>query len=299
MNKYYIGVDAGATKTTACAYSTDGQTLQTATASFGNVTLDFVQGVKNIKQAIDEIIITQGVPIMVVLGISGVETGSLKEQVYNALQADFPNLYVTNDAMLGLYAALKGEDGILIIAGTGSIGYLKCGQELKRFGGWGHLINDDGSGYSIAIKAIRYIAYAFDNNNADTPLRKAIFSHLHITELRQLIDFTYKATKGEIAALVPIVVQTANAGDIQAVSILRWAGERLAFLAIGLCNQYNIQKPRIAISGSVIKKVNIVRKCFCDTLNCELDGYTLIDDDFTPAIGGYYIAVQKLKIEEC
>lgn len=289
MNRYYIGVDAGGTKTTATAYNEDGEALLSKVGGFGNVTVDMDKGLSNIIETIGEVIAELGEGAEIAVGIAGVETGNKKVIVQAELLKHYNNVFVTNDAYLGLYAALKGQDGILIISGTGSIGYLKRGDEMKRFGGWGHLINDDGSGYSIAIKAIRYIAYSFDTNNSETALKRAIFAHLDITHLKQLIDFTYKSSKGEIASLAAVVAKTAEEGDYQSQSILSWAGERLAYLAIGLCNQYNIIKPRIALSGSIIRNVVRVKKSFTDTLNCELSGYTLIDEDFDPQIGGYYL----------
>ena len=297
MKKYYIGVDAGGTKTTACAFSSEGELLLTSTAGFGNVTLDFDEGVANIKSAINEIVAELGNNYsLIVLGCAGIETGDNKSLVRFDLGEDYKDkVYVTNDAMLALYSALNGQDGILIIAGTGSIGYAKKADALIRFGGWGHLINDDGSGYTIAMKAIRYITYSFDTNNSESPLKKAIFNKLNITELKELIDFTYKATKGEIASLVPTVELVALDGDAQAESILQWAGERLAYLAIGLCSQHNLATPKIAVSGSILKKIPLVKKSFCDTLNCELDGYTLVDENFNPTMGGYYIAKEQLE----
>jgi len=289
--EYCIGIDAGGTKTIATAYSLDGEMLYESKAGFGNLTVDFEKGISNIQLAIDDVIKTLGDEhTFICLGCAGIETGDFKNQAQTKLKEKYGDMiYVTNDAMLALYSALRGKNGILIIAGTGSIGYLKVDDEVKRFGGWGHLINDDGSGYSIGIKAIRFIAYSFDTNKSDTVLKKMIFKHLNITELKQLIDFTYKATKADIAGLVPIVEKAAEHGDEQAISILSWAGERLAYLAIGLCHQYNIIIPKIAISGSVIKKTEIVKKSFLDILNSELEGYTIIDRDFNPTKGGYYI----------
>ncbi len=291
MDKYIIGIDSGGTKTTACAFSTDGMLICEEVTGFGNVTVDFDKGIANIKQAIDKIVSKLGQEYQLIcLGCAGIETGDKKAVVKEYLEKIYgEKVYVTNDAMLALYSALQGEDGILVIAGTGSIGYLKQGEAVKRFGGWGHLINDDGSGYSIVIKAIRYIAYSFDTNKSDTILKREIFEKLEITELKQLIEFTYKSSKGEVAALVPAVVKAAEEGDWQAQSILMWAGERLAYLAIGLCHEYNVIKPKIAVSGSVLKKINIVAESFRDTLNSELDGYTIFDNDFNPSKGACYI----------
>jgi N-acetylglucosamine kinase-like BadF-type ATPase len=289
--QYIIGIDAGGTKTTATAYSLEGEALQEEVTGFGNVTVDFEKGMANIQQAIDKIVEKQGPDYeLICLGCAGIETGDKKAQANEHLKSVYGDkIYVTNDAMLALYAALKGEDGALVIAGTGSIGYLKQGDEVKRFGGWGHLINDDGSGYSIVMKAIRYICYSFDTNNSETLLKKCVFEQLGITELRELVNFVYQSEKGKVAALMPAITKAADMGDFQAQSILCWAGERLAYLAIGLAKQYHVRKLKIAVSGSVIRKIDAVRQSFFDTLNSELSGYRIFDQDFNPTLGAYYI----------
>lgn len=295
--QYIIGIDAGGTKTTAAAFDLNGTKIAEEKGAFGNVTVDFDAGVSHICETVGLLMErVDGECIYLCLGCAGIETGGHKERAAAIFKERYPfPCFLTNDAMLGLYAALCGQDGILIIAGTGSIGYLKKDGALHRFGGWGHLINDDGSGYTIALKAIRFIAYSFDTNASETMLKKAVFAKLQITELRELIDFTYRSSKGEIAALVPAIEDCADKGDLQAQEILRWAGERLSMLAVGLCRQYEVSKPLVAVSGSILQKIPLVQKTFCTSLAREIGGYTLTADPFDPTKGGYYIWQEKTK----
>lgn len=294
MKNYIIGVDAGGTKTTAEGYSLAGDSLGLEVGGFGNTTVDFDRGIANICETVNRLLARLGEDCAYLcVGCAGIETGDLKPRAQKLLSERYPfPVFVTNDAMLGLYAALEGQDGVLVIAGTGSIGYLKQDGALRRCGGWGHLINDDGSGYTIAVRAIRKIADAFDTGpgHEDTPLKRAVFEHLGITELRQLIDFTYRSTKGEIAALVPIVEAVANGGDPEAVEILEWAGMCLANVAVRLCTQYGYTScPNIAVSGSVIRKTAITKRVFSRRLTAALGDYTFYDREFNPTIGGYYL----------
>ena len=134
---------------------------------------------------------------------------------------------------------------------------------MHRFGGWGHLINDDGSGYTIACKAIRFIAYSFDTNAEETMLKREIFSKLGIAQQSS-------------AALVPVVEECAKKGDPQAQEILRWAGERLAMLAVGLCQQYNEKQPLYSCVWKHPKKDSIRPTCllrFFEPRNRHLYAY--------------------------
>lgn len=294
MTEYIIGVDAGGTKTTATAYDTSGNMQNTATGEFGNVTVDFDKGIENIKATIDALLKTQkGVCRFICLGCAGIETGDKKQRATDILSKYYKDIAVfcTNDALLALYSALEGKDGVLIIAGTGSIGYLKKDGCLYRCGGWGHLINDDGSGYSIGIKAIRSITDSFDNNKTETPLKKAVFEKLNIKELKELIAFVYASDKAQIASLVPTVEALANSGDEEAVKILEWAGDCLAKTAKTLIKLYMPQQNLIALSGSVIKKTALVNKRFREQISSL--NPVITEKSFDPQKGGYYIYKEK------
>lgn len=296
--EYLIGVDAGGTRTVAQAYDKSGNLLCEALSGPGNLTASFEQAVENITLVIKEILDKHKGDscIYACIGCAGAETGDLKikatAKLFEGFNRSISRIFVTNDAMLALSSALEGKNGVLIISGTGSIGYLKKGKSFARFGGWGHLLSDEGSGYYIGITAIRFICYSQDRGDINTPLKNSVFEALSITEHRQLIDFTYKAQKGEIAALSKTVEEAAAAGDPQAKMILFKAGEKLAYLAINLLQQNIILRPEIAISGSVLKKSDAVKQAFIETLNLRVKDYTLRENTFEPAKACCYLYSQ-------
>ena len=57
-----------------------------------------------------------------------------------------------NDMVCGWAGSLGCEDGINIVAGTGSIGYGERQGRTARVGGWGEVFSDEGSAYWIAIR---------------------------------------------------------------------------------------------------------------------------------------------------
>lgn len=289
--KYIIGVDAGGSETKAAAYSQTGESIFKVTGGFGNVTVDFDIAIHNIKTTIDTVINHIGNDYaFICLGCAGIETGDNIKITKNILRQIYGNnTQVTNDANLALYGALKGKNGILVVAGTGSIGYLKNDNECKRYGGWGHLIDDAGSGYSIAMNAIRHITSLNDKELPRDILANEIYSRLDIDVQKQLIDFVYTSTKSDIAQLVPVIVMKAYQEDQVSIDLLIKAGQDLANLAIQLTRQNNLVNPTIAISGSIIAKINIVFESFKQELDKEIKVYNLINDEFPSTIGAYYI----------
>ncbi len=59
-----------------------------------------------------------------------------------------------NDMVCAWAGSLGGEDGINIVAGTGSIGYGERRGRSARAGGWGEVFGDEGSAYWIAVQGL-------------------------------------------------------------------------------------------------------------------------------------------------
>src|ERR1700733_11087699 len=89
------------------------------------------------------------------IGLSGMSRDEDQELLKSAISSlpEFASakLHIESDATLTLKAVLpEGNEGILLIAGTGSvILYQPGGKAPRRIGGWGPLLSDDGSGYRI------------------------------------------------------------------------------------------------------------------------------------------------------
>ena len=145
--KYILGVDGGGTKTEAIAYDLEGNILSKGLSSFGNLLINTEKALENIKDAITqctkELKINECIHIY--LGIAGVSAGDNKEKVKKYIVENFNcKTTVVNDAELALSALLKGKDGFLTIAGTGSICIGHYKNKKVRVGGWGHILGDEG-----------------------------------------------------------------------------------------------------------------------------------------------------------
>ncbi len=128
---------------------------------------------------------------------------------------------VINDGELALKAVLKGEDGVLTIAGTGSICIGIRNNIKDKCGGWGHLLGDEGSGYSIAIKALRRMIHEQELNLERSRLHKEILKELNITNTDEICAFVYSSTKDKIASLTTLISKLAEEGEENAIAILK------------------------------------------------------------------------------
>lgn len=293
MESYIICVDGGGTKTSAVAYDSLGNELSNSQGGFGNLTVNVEEALTNIEYAIKGAMISLRdlKCIHICVGLAGVEVGKNKEIVKDFLEKIFNvSVTVVNDAYLALNASLKGQEGILVISGTGSIAYGKYKNEVVRTGGWGHILGDEGSGYDIVKKAFKQMTLDKDDNKDMSNLTAVLLDKINAKNIPEAMDYVYKNNKGELASLVPAIVDMANEGDKDAMKILNEAGIELAELCLKSYKSLNINEDiKVAIKGSILTKVQIVRDSFVKELKNNLIKFSIIDDNEPSTKGGYYI----------
>lgn len=298
--KYVIGVDCGGTKTEASAYEVnDGKLLQTATAGFGNLLVDYSKAVANIKQAVDSLLQSLGEADcqMIVMGIAGIDSGGFKKKMAEEFSYLPTEPVFLNDAQLALYAILKGRDGVVVTAGTGSIMLGLAHHCWYRVGGWGHILGDEGSAFDIAKKAIQYVLNEYDTGEEMSAFSKEILTFYNADDVFSLAKKVYQVDKGEIASAAQ-QIGTMASDYSQAQTLLETAGETLAEKVLQLINKSPLAgKPvSIGLNGSVIQKNESVLKAFTRCLdNCQLT-YDLYKKETSCAKGAYYIYKGEYKL---
>lgn len=124
--------------------------------------------------------------------------------------------------------AFQDGPGVLVVLGTGSMvwGRDPDGGEI-RVGGWGETLGDEGSGYWIGLQGLRAVALARDGRAPATVLSSLVPERLGLPDPEALIPWIAEATKKELAALAPLVLDAAENGDTQARSIRQSALQEL------------------------------------------------------------------------
>jgi N-acetylglucosamine kinase-like BadF-type ATPase len=208
---------------------------------------------------IDESLQGRSVPdrISVCAGVSGAGRAEEQEALGEAIRGTLSgpgctvHVEVVHDALIALDAAYDAESGLIVIAGTGSVALARTVEgRLLRVGGWGHLLGDPGSGYSVGQKGLRAVAAACDGGDATT-LRARLREQFGIEDREQLIHAVYQDGIS-MQDVAPLVVDAA-ADDAVAAGILADEADGLAEQVGWLVDQSDPITPRITLLGGMIQ----------------------------------------------
>lgn len=151
------------------------------------------------------------------------------------------NLKVTSDAQL-LTAALltkPQKQGVILVAGTGSVSMMFLPKKdstsgdlemVRRAGGYGYLLGDEGSAYAIGRDAIRHALDPLTSYLTD-----ALLKHFQIQDSAELIPHVYgdpNSSKSTIASASRVVLDLFEKGDPSATAIVETAVGHLADLVV-------------------------------------------------------------------
>ncbi|HEU4322130.1 MAG TPA: BadF/BadG/BcrA/BcrD ATPase family protein [Roseiflexaceae bacterium] len=246
---YYLGVDAGGTKTYALIADGTGRALGWGAAGTANWESVGLEGARAaIAAALEGALAT-----------AGLRTGDLSAAGYGLAGLDWPSdeerlrpmiaslgvpgpQTLVNDAFVGLRAGTDDGCGVVVIAGTGAVvaGRNRAGATFRTFGlgfHWG----DHGGAPELVDLATRAIAHAYIGRGPATRLTELF---LEAEGARDVPDMAERATRGERmlprGRLAPLVFAAAEEGDRVAQALIAEIGRDLGASAAAVAGRLDM-----------------------------------------------------------
>ena len=173
--------------------------------------------------------------------------------------ADFRgSLKICGDQEIALRGAMD-TPGVVLIAGTGSICFGKNAQgESARSGGFGHLIDDGGSGYTLGRDILSAAVRAIDGRVDAPEILEAVYECLGAAVPGDIVSFVYHpdTDKSAIAQYAGMALDLARAGSQEAVKILERNAAELYALVAAVQNRLKLGKCPIALLGGLLTSEN-------------------------------------------
>jgi N-acetylglucosamine kinase-like BadF-type ATPase len=293
----FLGIDGGGTKTT-CAVGDETQLLATATSGGSNVIRSGeAQARSSLQEAIRKSCALAGIDPGRVTRICVGTAGAARPQVSDAIRrmvAEIApaDIRVMGDTLVALRAAFEDNEGVIVIAGTGSIAYGRNHQgQTARAGGWGYAISDEGSGQWIGRTAISCALRAHDEGEGSR-LFDRILRAWGLASIDDLVRMANGVPPPDFASLVPTVLEGADTGDAVARSVLTQAGTELASVAKIVIAHIFADRPNVpvAMSGGVFRNSPLVRQVFYNSLRSEYPDVKIAATVVEPVKGALALA---------
>lgn len=288
---YRIGIDSGGTRVTAQAYSETGELLAEREAGPGNSLIHFAQTLQNIESVLTELFDT--LPIanceLILAGVAGSQSAGNQNEIADFIEQTFHRpAVVLSDAELAMLKGLQGTDGILVIAGTGSIVLGQFNQTAYRAGGWGHLLGDQGSAYDLVRQAFKGMLREADKGNVGE-LTKLILPIIGVENVFEAVQLFNRLPRNDLAAFGKAFSEHGTKNQAFQKILMR-CGKHLGLQVLAILDQIGQSaiQSNIAISGSVLTNNQVLQKSFEQTIRQKYPEVALIPLVGTNASGVLY-----------
>ena len=280
--EFYLGIDAGGTRTRARLVSDRRAVLGAGEAGPANTPSGLPQALKAIEDAYSQAVAGAGLTkadvstIHAGMGIAGLNRRGYLEGL-KAHPFPFRTTAFASDAAIVNLGAHGGHDGAIVAVGTGSVGFARVGEDIFTIGGYGFPVSDEGSGAELGLRAIRRALWARDGRIPHTAMTLEVLDRFH-GSAGEIVDWTARATPTDYAEFAPMVLAYALQGEPTAELIVRESARRIEAIIRTLVER---GAPRCCLVGGMASPLRdwlapSIKEQLHDPLGDPLDGAILL-----------------------
>jgi glucosamine kinase len=222
---YFLGIDGGGTGCRARLTDVQGRVLGQGGGGPANVGLGLDVVLDSVMCAAREALAAAHLCESTLaathagLGIAGANVPRHREALQD-LKLPFLSVAIRSDAEIACLGAHAGNDGGILILGTGSQGVILRDGSFTTIGGWGFALSDSGSGSILGRAAVRRAFMAHEAVEPASPLTHAIlgrFDH----DATQMLEWADRARPKDWGEFGRTVFEFARQGDAVATELVQ------------------------------------------------------------------------------
>lgn len=268
----YAGFDCGGSNTRCMLVSQDGNILGVGKGGAANYTFCGMETAANsMRESISQAFHNAGLTPQ---PLDGAFVASAPAEVFGDAKADAfyrevsgcKNAIIRGDIFPIWYAGSQLAPAVAMIAGTGTSVYLLKDNTYSQTSGWGPILGDEGSGYDIGNRAIRYAARMADGRMImDESFYHSILSHFNIDPKKpgDLVDAATGSTYvKQVASASRVVMNLYEAGNPLAKELISYAAEELTLAVSTLLHKVPNQEFALLLSGGLLENDTPLRRVF-------------------------------------
>jgi N-acetylglucosamine kinase-like BadF-type ATPase len=295
---YVIGIDGGGSHVRVVVAAPDLTILASAEGASANPnSAGREAAARAVQQTLREALAQLPESAIRAVGVGIAGTVTARDWARETVAAVLPNtaVHIGIDFEIALIGARGERRGVLILAGTGSVAYgVNAAGESLQVGGWGYLLGDEGSGYSLGLKALQAVVRAADGRDPPTALTEIVLNALGLASPQDLIQWIYAIPTApqnapsrisEIARFAPLVLAAVD--DPTAQRIIAESVDELALMGQTTVRRLRIDAPAYAFAGGLLTDANPLSLGLCAALGLP----SLPVAKYPPVIGAVLLAL--------
>ncbi len=289
--KIFIGADGGGTKTKVQVEDENGKILGTGKSGPGNIRTSVDLAWNSIYSGLKEALLQAGLKLEdpnyeyhAGLGLAGYE---VPEAVKDFLRKPHPfkTISLESDAIIACLGAHAGQDGAIIIVGTGVHGCEVFKGKIIHVGGWGFPHGDEGGGAWLGMEAVRLTLKSIDGRSYATSICEAVLEKFD-NNVTALVTWAVQARPGDFGTLAPLVIEHAALGDTHAMMLLDMAASEIDLIAEALDDAIDGNDLSLTLFGGIAPHLK-------SRLSPEIQA-RLVERRFDATRGAIFLARQKV-----
>jgi glucosamine kinase len=224
----FLGIDGGGTKCKARMEDAQGNLLAEAISGPANAARNLSGSVKALLEATEKVIVKANIKGLTInniragIGLAGINIPQVK-QAFLKQSLPFASWHITTDLHIACLGAHLGQDGAIVIVGTGSSGIVINNSQHLEIGGHGFVVGDKGSGGWLGKMAISHCLETLDGVTPNNLLCERVMSQLNCDNAYDLVNLTLEAKPAFYASIAPLIFQLAVSQQEDALLLVNQA----------------------------------------------------------------------------
>ena len=301
---YSIGIDAGGSKTRACAgFFGDKASNQFIGPGANPSRIGFEKSLQIFQDCIEELWsdAAADADIRLTMGVAGIEGAQLIPRMESSMLGYLQkkstdgqhSCSCMTDIMLIGAIDLGDKGGLSIILGTGSSFYINDLEgNPHQGGGWGYILGDEGSGYGISRRTLKHIMRQIDGQVADD-LTKAFLAKIEGQRRSDVVNFVYQ-DQSNFHHLVRWIVERSEAGDDVAARLIEEELDELISRVVQFISDRSLDfKRKIVLNGGLAKNPHIHSLIVKSIGKSELSNCLVTLSEMEPAEGAWQLGLSR------
>ncbi|MCC3377435.1 N-acetylglucosamine kinase [Cohnella sp. REN36] len=299
---YYLGVDAGGSKTYTLIADERGNVVGKGEGGNGNHQLGYETARRSIAESVEMALDDAGLtPDRITYAYFGL-AGADREPDYRILrpmiaELGFPNHDINCDTMIAMRAGTSRPYGVVLICGSGtnSAGRNREGA-FYQCGGFTYLFGDFGGGGTIVVEAFRSVIRSWDGRERPTLLTELLLADLGYATVQEMFDDYLDNGKSPPLRHAKLVFEAAVRGDAVAQDILRFQGQELGKSAVAVIRRLGMEAETfdVVLAGSIVTrgKGDFVHAEIRQAVASVAPGASVVKLEVEPVVGALWMAFE-------